>query len=118
MSRVDALLVPSRDSRYYQDSGLGRCLDSSTGQSASGAYCEPAVVRLGVILDLDLVVPNASRPFFLGVGYRTGAGVSTVIGSAGVFFHAPDRQVNGYVRLTGGSRFFELSVGAFLSNGR
>jgi hypothetical protein len=106
-ARVDGLFVPF--------SNRSRCGRSVTWWSDSNSVCDPRVARVGLMLDVDLVVPTPSPPLFLGLGYRAGGGHSTVIGTGGVFFHGLDDRVNGYVRLTGGSHFFEVSVGAFVS---
>lgn len=105
-TRVDAVFVPS--------SQQSRCRSSITSPMDWNSLCDPRVARVGVMLDVDLMVPSPSRPFFVGVGYRAAGAASTAIGSAGVFFHPLDRPVNGYLRLTGGRSFIELSVGAFM----
>lgn len=107
-ARLDALFVPV--------SNGSRCRDSATWWSDWNSLCDPRVARVGLILDVDLMLPApSSRPFFVGLGYRVGGRSSTVVGSGGAFFHVLDRGVNGYVRLTGGSHFFEVSVGAFFT---
>lgn len=107
-ARVDALFVPV--------SNGSRCRDSATWWSDWNSVCDPRVARVGLMLDVDLVLPApSSPPLFVGLGYRVGGGHSTVIGSGGAFFHVLDRGLNGYVRLTGGAHFFEVSIGAFFS---
>jgi hypothetical protein len=106
-ARVDGLFVPF--------SNRSRCGRSTTWWFDSNSVCDPRVVRVGLMLDVDLVVPTPPPPLFVGLGYRVAGGRSTVIGSAGAFFHVLDRGMNGYVRLTGGSHFFEVSIGAFFS---
>ena len=108
-ARVDGVFVPS--------SRQSRCHDSAMWPFASNRLCDPRVARVGVMIDVDLVISANSHLVFIGGGYRTGGVGSTVIGSAGVFLDGLDRRGNGYVRLTGGKNFIELSIGAFLSGG-
>lgn len=109
-ARVDFVFVPS--------SHPSRCFSAARKLTDWNSLCDPRRARLGVMFEVDLVVPTESNPFFVGVGYRAGGGRSTALGSGGFFFHTFDRPVNPYVRLTGGLNYIELSIGALLSHVR